>query len=72
MTVDDLNAFPDDDIPEDWEEREDGGKSAFSIHDQEGHMVHFEAIGQVADAGATFVSMSDDNNFVPSINQLCR
>ena len=69
MPVHDLNLFPQNDVPEDGEEGEDGREGAFSIDDQEGNMIDFESVREVSDSGATFVGMRDDDDLVPAVNQ---
>lgn len=70
MSMDDLDLLPNDNVAEDWEEREHCWEGRVSVDDQEGDMIDFEAVCQVMNAGSTFGGMSDDNHFVTSIYQL--
>lgn len=44
MAVNDLDLFPNDDIPKDGKEGEDRWHRCLAIDDQKRHMVNFEAI----------------------------
>lgn len=70
MAVDNLDLLPDNNVAEDREEREHGRHCGFPVDDQERDVVDLQAIREVVDAGATFVRVSDDHDFVPSVNQL--
>jgi hypothetical protein len=64
----DLLAY--DNIPEDWEEGEYGGKAGGAVHDQERDMVDFEAVCEVTDAGSSFVGVRDDDDFMAAVDEL--
>lgn len=68
MSMYNLNLLADDDIPEDREEREDGGEGAGAVDDEKGHVVDFEAIGDVAHAGAAVVGVCDYYDFVAEVD----
>lgn len=70
VTMDNLNLFPNNDVAEDGEEREDSRHGRLSIDDQERHMVDFQPVGQIVHPSPAIVCMSYDNNLVPSIDQL--
>lgn len=67
-----FNLLSHDDISKDRKEGKYCRKSSLSIYGQKRHMIDFEAIRQVADAGSSFVSVSYDNNFVASVDKLGR
>ena len=69
MTVYYLDLLTDHYVTKDREEREDCRKGCLSIDDQEGHMVDFQAICQVADTCSSLVGVCDDNDFVTTIDQ---
>jgi hypothetical protein len=62
-----LNLLPYDNIPEDGEKREDGRKRCFTVYDEEGYVVDFEAIGEVSDACPPSVGVGYDYDFVAAI-----
>lgn len=64
-----LNAFANDDVPKYGEEGEDGGECRLAVDDEEGHVVDFEAIGQVSHTCSTGVGMGNDNDFVSTIDE---
>lgn len=72
MSMNDLDLLTNDDISEDGEKGEDGRECGLSIDDHKRDMVNLEAIHKVTHACSTFVIMSDDNDFMASINQLRR
>lgn len=69
MSVDDLDFFSDDDVSEDEKKGEDGWEGGFSIDDEEGDMVYFEPIGEVADPGAALVGVGYDHDFVAAVDE---
>lgn len=71
MAVDDLNALADANVSEDGKEGEDGGKGGMAIDLEEGHVVDLDAVGEVADALAVIVGVSDDDNLVSTVDELC-
>lgn len=72
VAVDNLDALADADVAEDGEEREDGGEGSGAVHDEEGHVVDLEAVGEVADAFAVVVRMGDDDDLVAAVDELAR
>lgn len=69
MAVNYLDLLADDNVPEDWEEREDGGEGGFTVDSPERNVVDFEAVGEVANACPTLVRMGDDDDFVATIDE---
>jgi len=67
-----LYSFSYDNISEHWEEGENGRKGRFAVNDEKGHMVDFEAVGQIADTRATLIGVCDDDDLVSTINELGR
>lgn len=67
--MNDFDLLTDDDVPEMWEEGEDGRERCLSIHSPKGHIVDLEAIGEVSDPSASRVLVGDDDNFVSTINE---
>lgn len=72
MTVDDFNLFPNDDVAEDREEREDRRKCCLAVDDEKGDMVDLEPICEVAHTGSALVRVRDDDHFVAAIDQFLR
>lgn len=68
--MDDLYALPDHDIAENGEEGEHGGEGRLAVNDEEGDMVDFEAIGEVADPRTAFIGVGYDDDFVPAVDEL--
>lgn len=69
MAMDDFNLLADADIPQYGEEGEDGGEGRRSVDDEEGHVVDFEAVVEVANALAVVVGVGDDDDFVASVDE---
>ncbi len=69
MAVDNLNPFSQDYIPEYGKERKDGRKGRFPVYDEERDVVDLKAIGEISNAGPAGVCMSDDDYFVPAVDQ---
>ena len=69
MPVDNLNLFANDDISEYGEEREERRHGRLAVDDEEGYMVDFETVGEVAYAGATFVGVGYDDDFVSAVDE---
>lgn len=69
VSMDDLDLFANDNIPEDRKERENRGHSRLAVYNEERDMVDLEAIGKVSDSGAAFVCMGDNDHFVASVNE---
>jgi hypothetical protein len=69
MAVYDLDALPNDDVAEDGKEGEDGRKGRLAVYDQKGHVVDFEAIGEVPHASPASVGVSDDDHLVAAVDE---
>jgi hypothetical protein len=69
MAVDNLDLLADDDIAEDGKSGEDGWERGLPVDGPEGYVVYLEAIGEVADAGAAWVCVCDDNNLVATVDE---
>jgi hypothetical protein len=69
MTVNNLDLFANNDIAEYGEEREECRHRGLAVDDEKRDMVDFEAVGEVAYAGAAFVGMGDDDNFVAAVDE---
>lgn len=72
MAVYNVDLLSNDDVAEYWEEREDGRKRGRAIDDEEGHIVDFETVRQVADAFPILIRVSYDHHLVASINKSLR
>ena|SRR5271154_2928707 len=72
MAMNNFNLLPDDDVSENGEARKDCRHGRLSINDQKGDVVNFKSVRQVVDSGPSFVGMSDDDDFVTSVNELRR
>lgn len=70
MAMDDFNLLADADVAQYGEEGEDGGEGRRAVDDEEGHVVDFEAVVEVANALAIVVVMGDDDDFVASVDEL--
>lgn len=70
MAVHNLYLLSYDDIPEDWEEGEDGREGGFSVYHEERDVVDLETIRKVSDAGAALVRVGDNNDFVTAVDEL--
>jgi len=72
MTVDDLNSFAYNDVAEDWEEGKDGRERSLAIYDKEGYIVNLQSICKVSYTCTAGVCVSDDYDFMSTINEFCR
>ena len=72
MAMYNLNLLSNDNIPDNGEERENGWEGRCSIDDEKGNVVDFEAIRKISHSSPPIVCMSNDYDFVPSINELSR
>lgn len=70
MSMYDLNLFPYNDIPEDWEKGEHGWEGRGAIDDEEGNVVDLEAIGKVSNACPSRVIVSYDDDFMAAVYEL--
>jgi hypothetical protein len=62
-----LDLLPYDDIAEDGKEREDGREGRLPIYHEKRNMVDFQSVCKVANTSPTFISMSDNDDFMPAI-----
>lgn len=69
MAVDDLDAFAEDNGSEDREEGEDRWEGGFAVNNEEGHVVDFQAIGEISHACSSLVRVSDDDHFMASVDE---
>lgn len=69
VPVNDLDLFANNYIPEYGEEGKHRRHGRLAIYNEKRYMVDLEAIGQVSNPGASFVGMSDDNDFMPTIDE---
>lgn len=69
MAMNDLDLFSNYNISENREEGEDGWKGGLAVDDKERNVVDLESIRKISDTCSTFVCMSDDDDFVATINQ---
>ena len=67
----DFNLLPNNDVSEGWEERKDSRKCCCAIYNQEGHMVDFQAIREIAHASSPFIGMRYNDDLVAPIDQFC-
>ena len=70
VTMHNLDLLAYDNVPEDWEEGEDGWKAGGAVHDQERDMIDLEAVCEVTDPGSSFVGVGDDYDFMAAVDQL--
>lgn len=70
VAMNNLDLFANNDVPKDWEEREDSWHSALSIYHQKRHMIDFEPICQVPDPSSSLVRVCYNHHLVASIDQL--
>lgn len=68
MSMDNLDLFSQDDVAENWKERENGGKGRFTVDNQERDMIDLETIGKVAYSRTTFVGMGDDDDLMAAVD----
>lgn len=71
MAMYDLDVFPDEDLPQYWEAREDGWECCRAIDDPMRQMIDLDSVREVSDTGArrVVVSVRYDDHSVPSIDQ---
>ena len=70
MPVHDLYVFSDEDVAKDGKAGEDSWKCCLSENDKKRDMVDLQAIREIMDAGATFVRVRDNDDFVTTVDQL--
>lgn len=71
MAVHNLDLLPNNNVSENGKERKDSRHSRLSINYKEWNMIDLEAIGEISDACPTLIRMSDDDNFVAPVYELC-
>jgi hypothetical protein len=69
MAVYDFDSFANYNVAEDGEEREDGWEGRFSVDDEEGDVVDFEAICEVPHTCSAGIGVSDDNYLVATVDE---
>lgn len=69
VSMHNLDAFANDNVPEDGEEGEDGRKGRFSIDDEERNVVDLESIRQVSNTCPASVGVCNDDDFVTAIDE---
>ena len=69
MAMHDLNFLPDDNVPEDREERKHGGEGGFSVYYEKRNMIDFQTISKIPDPCSSLVCMRDDDDFVTTIDE---
>ena len=67
MTVNNFNAFPNNDISKDWKEREDSRKGRFPVDDEEWDMIYLKSVREIPNTAATFVGVGDNHYLVSTI-----
>lgn len=67
MTMYYLDLLPYDDIAKDGKERENGGEGRLPVYHEKGNMIDFQSIRKIANTSPTFISMSDNDDFMPAI-----
>ena len=70
--MDNLDTLTDADVSEDGEKGEDGGEGRAAVDDKKGYMIDLDAVGQVPDALAIVICVSDDDNFVAAVDEFAR
>lgn len=70
MAVYDFNLLSDADVAKDGEEGENRGERCLSVDDKKGDIVHLKAVGEVSHACAVVICVSDDNDFVATVDEL--
>lgn len=67
VSVDNLDALPDDNVAKDGEEGEDCWKGGLAVDDEKGDVVDFQAIGEIANSGTALVGVGDYDDFVTAV-----
>ena len=70
MAVYDFNLLSDADVAKDGEEGEDIRECRLSVDDKKGDIVHLQAVGEISHACAVVVCVSDDDDFVATVDEL--
>lgn len=69
MPTDNLDPFTYNDIAKDREEGKGCRKRSLAVDDEERHIVDFQSIGEVSHTCSTGVRVSNDYDFMPTINE---
>jgi hypothetical protein len=69
VSVDDLYPLTYHDLSKYWEEGEDSRHRRLAVYDEEGHIVNFEAVGEIAHSRARVVLVRYDDDFMTAIGQ---
>ena len=69
MAVNDIDSFPQHNVPENGKETKHGRKGGAAVDDQERHVVDFQSVGQVAHASPPLVGVGDDDYFVAAVDE---
>lgn len=72
VPMNNLDLFADDDIPKYREKREHRGHGRLAVYDKERDMVDFEAIGEVSNSSTSFIRMSDNDDFMSTIDEFLK
>ena len=70
MPMDNLNLLADHDVSEYGDEGEDCGHRRLAVDNEKGYMVDLESVRKVANPGAAFIRMGDDDDFMSAVDQL--
>jgi len=70
MAVHNLDVLPDHDVSKYREEGEDSRECAFSIDNQEGHVIYFKAVGQVTHSSSPLICVGNNDDLVAAVDQL--
>lgn len=66
------NSLPDKYVPEQWQTVEESCGCRLVVHDSERQVINFEAIGEVTDTLSISISMGDNYDLVPPLNEALR
>lgn len=58
MPVNNLDTLSNDDVPENRKEREDCRHRSFSVYCEKGHIVHLEAVREIANTNSVMIAVS--------------
>jgi len=72
MTMHDFNLLSDDNVAEDWKEGENCRKGRLAVDDEKRDIIDFESIRKVSDTSSPLVCVCDNNDLVPTVDQLRR
>ncbi len=72
VPMNNLNLLSENDISEYWKEGKNSRESSFPVDDKERHMVDLETIRKISNTSSPFIRMSDDDNFMATIDELGR